>query len=145
MSNKTCITIENCCCGSGSGEWVKIGTFKYSDFTAGALTQTIPSGYVLPAKGVISDTYLNLKQTFLGGLVIQCHIDFGTILHPNTYVTNFNVHSLPPAPIQPVAQIGLESMVVSTTLDITITTVGDVISNLTQGEFDLYSYVTMLP
>lgn len=129
-----------------TGTWIKIATKTFSDFSTAGTDITIASGYLLPAKGVITGTMINATTKFSGGGITQYTISVGgaTLGDPTKYAVAQNVFTGAQL-IGPALQGGMESFSTTGSITISAHSAGANLDAATAGVVDIYIYVAIMP
>ncbi len=133
--------------------WVKVATVGYAAFSIAANTNTISTGYVLPAMAVVHGVIVKHTASFTGGAVATCVLTVGKTGTTNYYASGLNVFAAPgnTAPNFKTQSTGTgafptpEDFGATTIVTMTAVTTGAFLNALTAGSVDLWLCLGTLP
>ena len=123
--------------------WPKI-TIPYTALQIGGLTNSAPL-LVLPPKGVISAIYANVPTPFSGSGIISIVCTIGTSSANAKFMASVSIAAAGGINGVALTNPDIESLSVSTGINIYVTSVGANLSALTQGSIDIYLLTSILP
>jgi len=125
-------------------QWVKVATKTFTDFSTAGAANTIASGYLLPAKGVITGCQVIPTVAFAGGTIATYTVSVGIASSHLKYTVATNVFTgftLAAPNILP----GIESTSSTTSITLTATATVGLLNAATAGSVDIYLLVGVLP
>lgn len=129
-----------------TAQWVKIATKTFTDFSTAGVVNTIASGYVLPAKGIVSGCFVDATTLFSGGLLatytISVGIGSGASIAKYAIAKNVFTGATVGTPN---ILTGIESTSITTSITLTATSTVANLSSATTGSVDIYLLVGILP
>jgi hypothetical protein len=126
---------------AGVPQWVKVGTWSYDAFAA--TTQAVI--YSLPANAYICDQEIIPTTLFEGGTLVGVTATIGTVASPSNYTDSpINLFD-DETDIAHTVRGGAQSTTLDTDIIVELTPDGDTLDHATQGEFDVYLLLCMLP
>lgn len=125
-------------------EWVKTGTYTYTDFSANSTTSTLNTGFKLPPRSFVDSIVFELNTPFTGGSVsdFQVVVKIGTTVIYGSLDLTFGTST-----IYRVSVLDLETFSYNLTpeLILSATSIGDTLNHVTAGSFDIYLCINTLP
>lgn len=124
--------------------WAKIATKTFSDFSTAGAANTIASGYLLPAKGVIMGCQVIPSVAFSGGTIATYTVSVGISTSHLKYAIATNVFTgftLATPNILP----GIESTTTTTSITLTATATVGLLNAGSAGSCDIWLCVSVLP
>ena len=125
--------------------WVHLATVPYTSFNTAATTQTINSGYTLPAGWIVEGVVINPATNFSGGTISGYTLSVGGTVSGSTtkYASNINVFT--GANFKTInSTFGMESFTSGSRITLTATSTGGNLSTATAGSVDVYLLVSQL-
>ena len=126
------------------GRWVQAGTIKYTDYnTVHGTAFSVDLAYSLPKNCIIHGTWIDLKTTFSGTGITGASVVIGSAASPNRYMNSASLFTGVTL-VQPQNRTGIESTSLDLVLKalLTITGAGVFLEALTQGEADIWVFVS---
>ncbi len=131
------------------GHWIKAATIRYIDFATAATYTVIPTGYSLPAYGLISNATIVVDTAFSGGSLSNYQISVGSsAVGDDGYFTInsvFTGYTLPFVNNPVNLGNGIENVGLGSTITITATSTDDNLDAATQGQVSIYLFISILP
>jgi len=124
-------------------QWIKVATKTFTDFSTAGATNTIASGYLLPANGVITGCQVIPTVAFSGGTIATYTISVGIASSHLKYAIATNVFtgfSLSTPNVLP----GIESTSATTSITLTATATVGLLNASTAGSVDIWLLVSVL-
>jgi len=126
-------------------QWIKIATKTFTDFSTAGATNTIASGYSLPAKSIVTGCQVIATTLFSGGTVasytVSVGIGSGGSIAKYAIATNVFTGATLAAPnVLP----GIESTSAAVSITLTATATVGLLNAATAGSVDIYLRVGQL-
>ena len=124
-------------------QWVKVATKTFTDFSTAGAANTIASGYLLPANGVITGCQVIPTVAFSGGTIATYTVSVGISSSHLKYAIATNVFTgftLSAPNVLP----GIESTSTTTSITLTATATVGLLNASTAGSVDIWLLVSVL-